>query len=207
MIHAEVLKLGFAGTRLIVEAAMNADRPEPSTSPPRPFRVPGRDELMLPADRTGWSIEYGRRVSHVVRSEEKIRVVETVDARARKKGKPARAQERVTMVDVEFCPIDWYPSPAYVDMVNAVYDQWIDAMCELLLGLQDVVLKAHTVTGFAFEPGPSFDVPDYGPARQEQRVQLIRMDDTVGDLRTIDGVDQVVELRRVVRVVHERSAA
>jgi hypothetical protein len=162
---------------------------------------------MLAEDRSGWSIINGRRFSYVVRSEETVREIEFVEPTPSKRRRHHAVEQRVKAVRVEFCPIDWSPTPAYVDMVNAIYDRWLDAMCELLLALEPVKLKNHALTGFTFERGPSFEIPDYGPARQEQRAQVIRLDDTVGDLRTVDGADQVVTMRRHVRVMLERPAA
>jgi len=206
VIHAAVIELGYTFAQLIIEHAESGERPEPSTAHPEAFPVPARDEVMLAEDRSGWSMINGRRFSYVLRSEETVREMEIVEPKPTKRRHKA-VEQRLKAVRVEFCPVDWFPTPAYVDMVNAIYDRWLDAMCELLLSLEGAKLKNHLLTGFSFERGPSFDVPDYGPARQEQRAQLIRMDDTVGDLRAVDGANQVVTMRRHVRVVLERPAA
>jgi len=205
-VHEAVRALGFISAQLIIEHAENGERPEPSTAHPEAYPVPARDEVMLAEDRSGWSMINGRRFSYVLRSQGTVREMEIVEPKPTKRRHKA-VEQRMKAVRVEFCPIDWSPTPAYVDMVNAIYDRWLDAMCELLLSLEGAKLKNHLLTGFTFERGPSFDVPDYGPARQEQRAQLIRMDDTVGDLRTVDGAAQVVTMRRHVRVVLERPAA
>lgn len=188
MLHAAVIEMGFMPASLIVQQAMAGDRPEISSARPRPYPVKPSDGMLQADDRASWTSVENRRVNCIIRSEEKIQTTEIVQRRSKFKSKGHTTEERVAFVPVEFCPVEWSPSPAFTEMVNSIYQEWAQAMILLMLKITDQRLKNHIVTGFEFEPAPSFDEPDYSAGQ--------RPADTFAKIERLDGFSEGVSWKK-----------
>jgi len=169
MVHGTVVEIAehnFLAAQLIMQHAVLGERPDLSTAAPRPYPVHPDEGRMRNDDRPSWHQIGGRRIRSVIRSDEKIQVIEHVVKKA-KKGRLGAVEQRYRFEPVEYCPLEWSPSTEFVDMVNSIYREWTEAMIQLRLRLEDENLRNHHVTGFSFEPAPSFEEPDLAAGQRD----------------------------------------
>ena len=215
MLHAAVMDLGFLRANLIVQHAAAGNRPEISLAVPRAYPVPPDRSYMrsvevnLLAERASWSTIDGRRVDYLIREREKVVVSELREARVRRSTKRRRMEAVEKTLPVEFCPIDWDPDPAYVDLCNAVYREWVDALLQLYMRLDDVRLRRHQLTGFAYDDPPSYFPPVEPPPRWERPdVEYLRLGEPVSRVVSVEADQIVVEnMTRHVSTRHKRLAS
>jgi hypothetical protein len=130
-------------TGLVVHFAEIGDRPERSTAEPLPYPVEpsaaGRGEFCRA------TID-GERRDILLLTEEVILIeVEEWVPAGRKKMRRHLAQR--SRFEVQYCPIEWRPTPEWVDMTNHIADSWEAAIAAVNNRLAGVELRSHVLVG------------------------------------------------------------
>jgi hypothetical protein len=114
LLHDRVIELGPIDARLVVQFGHTGTFPEPMVSVARPR------PLVLRTDRQGKGRWHGEGC------EFRLDVAEIVFVE-----KIIYGCRELVPVEVEFCPIEWWPDPAYVAAVNGIADYWERTMMKL----------------------------------------------------------------------------
>lgn len=150
ILHAVVTELPTKQAYIIVHHAALAEKPEPCTAQPMPHPVTRISAVGVRRDdKWGRNVVDGRRVEHLVRlAEDAVEIVPVLERRGRRM---VVVGTRVEKTPVEYCPLDWQPDRSYVEMVNATYAAWTEAMAELERRVRGVRFR-HLTHQQAFVP-------------------------------------------------------
>jgi hypothetical protein len=131
-IHAAVGRL--VDPMILVTYAVVGAMPDYPIGEPRPRPVTRADRCEAKWKRDGEVGEYAVLIAEQV----------AVDVPSRR-GKAYRREIR----EVEYCPIRWWPDPAWLAAERAYYDRWQAALEQLLEALRGVELRQHRVAELA----------------------------------------------------------
>lgn len=193
-LHAAVLELGDDAAQRIVHHAYLASAPELPTEAPVPLpTVIDRALGIGPQERLCWAMIDGRRQDYLVRTVDRVSVPAPQSKRAQRAGIPAGIEQ----VDVEVCPLTWWPDPAFVRAEAEKHAAWVEAMHGLMARIEDVAFTGHAVIGLGIEGAGICEFPDFVEDRPASRNVLIEQPDLV----TVDGCGTLYGVR--VRARHQ----
>jgi hypothetical protein len=149
-LHDAVLALPAPFPSLIIGFGRTGWHPEPCEVFARPqrflpnignrFERPG-DELV---ERRGMGYWQGEFVLYRIAAKESV--VERVPIYAAAgRGRVKQVAVEEVRTPVEFCPVEWWPDPAYVRAVNAIAESWARAIALLTAALAAVAFQDHEI--------------------------------------------------------------
>lgn len=140
-VHDAVLSLAPLLVPLVIQYSCADEQPERSDVQPHPFptRREKRDE------KWGRAVHEGESICYRIAVAERMAVeVPVYDFRGR--GRRELVGHELQTVEVLYCPLDWWPSPALVDHANAIADAFDGAIKMLAVNLEGVALRGHVLT-------------------------------------------------------------
>lgn len=146
LVHSEIVLLGLHG-ELLQRAALSGEVPARCTEQPMPER-PAVDRR---ADRFKQITFQGRKID--VKVEVAERVAEVVPVYERRGRKLVQVGSEIIRHDVEYCPVDWFPDPSFVDLCDRVATEFEQAWATLAPRAACLKLSAHTIVGLDIPGG------------------------------------------------------
>ncbi len=144
-LHDIVLDIGrerWLAAALILRFGQSGEPPPTTDQQPVPYPT----EPDWERDRIGRAVIAGQTVCYRVavaeRVAERIPIIER-RGRSRRVIVGYRWESR----DIEYCPLDWQPSPQWIEAVNGEHRAWRAAMDLLLARLGGVPFRSHRIQG------------------------------------------------------------
>jgi hypothetical protein len=165
MVHALVLEQPQHDAELLAMQAHDAERPELPTAEPRPFPVTP-DRRDRDHGEWSWGVVNGRRIDYAIKVEEVLFHREPVFKRVgRTKSRIVGYRNR--KVPIWYCPVDWVPSPLYLEMERARFANWTAAMLALFDQAKRLPLKDHALAGVGLDQ-PPIELPEQARVAQNE---------------------------------------
>ncbi|MEA2754732.1 MAG: hypothetical protein QOJ54_1021 [Aliidongia sp.] len=137
-VHTAVFEIGGISALLLMQYAAKGEAPEPSDMISRPCMVEA-DRLK---DRYAWSMVDGRRVDYRIDLIERYSEQRPITRKVGR-GKRVLVGTETVLVEIEACPIEYWPDPAYLLMIDAVYQRFVESMDRLSERLRALNFKRH----------------------------------------------------------------
>lgn len=137
-LHDLVLGLGAIDARLVIQFGHTGAHPETQESIPRPLPV------LMRGDRIGQGVWRGEATRYRIDVAEVMIERRPVYIDHGRKGVKLSHYE-TTRTEVEFCPIEWWPDPAWVAAVNGVAEYWQRVTAKLKAAIGGVEFADHEV--------------------------------------------------------------
>ena len=112
----------------------------------------GDEGRPMPPDNVGTGLWRGEWSRHVVRAAEIIREQRAVYVSAGR-GKMKLSHHEDVLTAVYFCPVDWWPDPAWCALCNALAEHWERALSMLARELAKTPLFQHEIADSDFGKG------------------------------------------------------
>lgn len=127
---------------IVVHFAEIGDRPERCSTEPRPYPMEPNSERR---DAFCRSTIAGERRNILVLTSEVVTVFEEEWTLGGRK-KMRRSAGGAKRVEVNYCPIEWRPSPEFIILSNRIADAWKAAIAAIADSLAGAELRSHVLT-------------------------------------------------------------
>ncbi len=139
-VHTAVIEQGQAAAALLIEYAAKNMMPEPTDMVSRPQMIVADRQI----DRFSWTMVDGQRRDYRIIVVDSF--VETVPAyRKLGKGRRSHIGTETRIVEVEACPIEYWPAPEYLLMIDAIHQQFMATLESLEPSLRALAFKRHVL--------------------------------------------------------------
>jgi hypothetical protein len=211
-LHAAVCNLTQDQARLIVHFALEQRQPECPTQMPAPYPVRVHHGIGL-GDGERWgqmATARGGRLSYLIRWLEQVAFIEPIMKRYGKRLR--QIGQRTTQHPVEFCPIEWQPSLAFVVMLADTHRRWVEAIRRLYADLACETWQSIAIGSDGIENEHIVDVADMAEGLSRARadgwlrdVDLDQRTIQVTDYRGIDATSGNAQVHFLTRKMRTRA--
>lgn len=196
-LHGEVKMLGARKAAILISTALDMVQPEPPVQMPVPYPARADRTLgMADGERISWGRFLGQRVDFLIRWLEQITIFEPIKKRFGRRDKVIGY--RPSQWQVEFCPVDWRPSHAYVIQKSKFHREWVEAMQALYEAVRGHQWKAITLTGDGIQYPHWVDTKEIEEgeriARLAGMIPQVDLDHTQEPVTIFRGVDEEGEI-------------